>query len=77
MEICMQVGGLLERYGMEKTCEMIADAGFTAVELKFDHAWNNGNVSKGILPTKNIFESPIEDIIEFYKNDLEILKNTT
>ena len=44
MEICMQMGGLLERYGMEKTCQMISDAGFTAVEKeKMDVTFNPVN----------------------------------
>lgn len=74
MEICMQMGGLLERYGIEKTCQMISNAGFTAVEMQFDHAWFSGNVYKGILPTQNVFDRPIEEVVEYYKNDLEIIK---
>ena len=74
MELSIQTAGLFERYGMDKACQIIKNAGFTAVELQLDYAWLSGNVYNGQLPKENIFDKPIEDVVAFYKNDIDIIK---
>ena len=74
MELCIQTGGLIERYGIDKTCQIISRAGFTAVEIQLDHAWHSGNVYNGVLPKNNIFDKSIAEIVDFYKNDIKTLK---
>ncbi len=76
MVLSVQTGGIIERFGVERTYKLIADAGFTAVDWNIDHAWahrgaefdENGNF------TGCIFDHPMEQILAFYRSELDAIE---
>ncbi|MBQ3078760.1 MAG: sugar phosphate isomerase/epimerase [Clostridia bacterium] len=70
MNISVQTGGILDRFGMEKGLKMIADAGFDAVDLNMDHGLPGSNIHKGIC--ESVFDAPHEERME----RVRVLKET-
>ena len=76
MLLSVQTEGLISQFGVREGYKMIADAGFQAVDWNIDHAWNN----RGVLERKNgkvvrcIFDQPMEEIFDFYREELDAMK---
>lgn len=63
MELSVQNANLTDDVGTERSFEMIAAAGFTAVDWCLDHVWDRKQVKAGIIPEKTIFHEPMDKII--------------
>ena len=67
MDISICSDTLPARYGFEKAYEMIAKAGFTAIDWSlYEYEWCDGK--------KHIFENDIDDIIAYFTPELEAIK---
>lgn len=62
MDIAVQTGGIMERFGMDEGFRMIRDAGFDSVDLNIDHGFSGRDIKNGVM--KSAFDIPVEEIIE-------------
>ena len=76
MELSVQNANLTDDVGTERSFEMIAAAGFTAVDWCLDHVWDRKQVKAGIIPEKTIFHEPMDKIIAEFEPQLAAMKNS-
>ncbi len=75
MKISVQTGNVVDRHGFEKGYKMLKDAGFEAIDWNLDHAWDCGPIYNGGYQKGNcIFEKDLQEVIEHYKEELEIIR---
>lgn len=74
MELSVQNANLTDDVGTERSFEMIAAAGFTAVDWCLDHVWDRKQVKAGIIPEKTIFHEPMDKIIAEFEPQLAAMK---
>ena len=74
MKICVQTGDVVDELGAEKGYALFKKAGFGGIDWNLDHAWKPGDVRKGIYGGNCIFEKPLDEVVEYYKEELEIIK---
>lgn len=76
MEISMQGFNTTQRFDKETAYKMIADAGFTAIDWAIDteDVWGRTLVKKGVVPTDCLYAGPIENLIDYYKDEIELIK---
>ncbi len=74
MLLCVQTGNVVDRLGFEKGYAAIREAGFEAIDWNLDHAWEIPNIRKGTYLGKSIMEKPLEDVIAYYAEELEIIR---
>ncbi len=77
MKISVQSQNLVREFGAESAYRMMREAGFEAVDWNIDHGWKFSEVLKAPgLEGLSIFEKPIDDILEYYSEELaQIRKN--
>lgn len=75
MKISIQTGDIVDRLGLENGYAAIREAGFEAIDWNLDHAWKGDDVRNGTYRGKCIFESPLDEVIEFYENELSIIRD--
>lgn len=75
MEISVQNANLTNDFGIERGFEMIASAGFTAIDWCLDQIWDRAKVKKGLIPEKTIFNEPFEKIVEQFEPQIKAMKN--
>ncbi len=75
MKISLQSQDLVKEYGLKEAYEMLATAGVDAVDWNLDHAWKFSEVvaSKDFCGL-SIFEEPMEKILAYYKEELDVMK---
>lgn len=74
MKLCIQTGNIVDHYGAEKGYAMIRNAGFEAVDWNLDHAWKAADLREGTYLGKCIFEKPLADVIEHYKDEFAVIR---
>ena len=77
MKLCMQTGDVVDRLGPEKGYGAIREAGFEAIDWNLDHAWHGSDIRNRTYRGKCIFEKPLDEIIEHYAQELEIIKKNS
>ncbi len=75
MRIGVQTGDIINELGIEKGYALLADIGFDAVDINIDHALN-ATILKNAPELKDIciFERPLDEVLEYYKEHLDALK---
>ena len=73
MRLAVQTGNVVDDFGFEAGYRMIKEAGFEAVDWNIDHAWDQSKLRKGEL-TGCIFEKSPEEVLEYYRRELEIIR---
>ena len=76
MKLSVQTGGIIERFSIEETYKLIAQAGFEAVDWNIDHAWASRGAEfdeKGDL-CGCIFDHQMEEILAFYEPELRAIR---
>ncbi len=76
MRIGVQTGNVVDILGFEKGYAAIKNAGFDAIDWNLDHAVKWSDLLDGTYMGKSIFEKPIEEVIEYYGEELEVIKKT-
>ena len=75
MKLSIQNETLMKYYGMEDTYSMIREAGFEALDWDLCSTWTFGEVKRAEkLEGLCLFEKPIEEIREHYKEEFEIIR---
>lgn len=74
MEIATQNANLTNDFGNERGFEMLAEAGFTAVDWCLDQIWDRNKIKNGIIPESTVFNGSIDKAIEYYGPQLKIMK---
>ncbi len=74
MKICVQSGTIVFDHGYEKGYELFREAGFEAIDWNIDVDWNSKAIRAGDTTKECIFDRPIEEVIEHYAAEVEILK---
>lgn len=73
MEIGIQTGGIVDEYGIKEGYEMIARAGFTALDWNLNQAWKR----KEILQRKLgycVFEDSMEEVRAYFEEELQEIR---
>ena len=76
MRICIQSGDLPEQFGIGRCYEMIAEAGFEAIDWNLDHALPSVRVKNLEFPGKCIFEKSLDEVMEYYKDELAAIRRS-
>lgn len=74
MEVCIQSADLPDVLGFEKGYSYIREAGFTAIDWNLDHAWKYADLIDGSYRGKSILEQPLEKVIEYYAEELAMIR---
>ncbi|MCI8887080.1 MAG: sugar phosphate isomerase/epimerase [Hungatella sp.] len=75
MDISVQTGGIVSRWGPRDGCRLIREAGFDGIDWGIDEAWDRSQVQKGNLG-HCVFQDSLEEIQAYYREELaEIRKN--
>ena len=74
MNIAIQTGDVVDRLGLEKGYKAIADAGFKAIDWNLDHAVKISDLNSNDYKGKSILEKPLDEVISYYENELEIIR---
>ena len=75
MKISVQTGGIIENFGTKETYALIKEAGFEAIDWNIDHAWDPAIIwGKHQLPLGNIFEKELHEILEYFREELDAIK---
>lgn len=74
MKLCIQTGDVVDRLGLNKGYAALKEAGFEAIDWNVDHAWKHSDIREKTYRGKCIFEKPLEDVIEHYSAELEIIR---
>ncbi|MBQ8310434.1 MAG: sugar phosphate isomerase/epimerase [Clostridia bacterium] len=75
MKICVQSQDLIDQFGFEDGYRMIREAGFEGIDWNIDHAWRFGELLKAErLENLCIFEQSQEDILAYYREELEAIR---
>ncbi len=73
MKISVQDGGVCDAVGIHRGYEIIARAGFEALDWNIDHA-----LPPAMICTRtwqgNIFEKPLEEVLAHYAEELEVIR---
>ncbi len=74
MKLSVQTGGLIDELGTENCYKTIADVGFEAIDWNIDHALRPKDINAGNCEGKCIFEKDMDEIMEYYKDELFHIK---
>lgn len=70
MEISVQNANLTYDLGIEQGFELIAKAGFTAIDWCLDKAWDRKDIKAGKIPQSTVFNQPLDKIIEYFQPEI-------
>lgn len=73
MDICVQHAGICDE-DFEKTCQLIRQAGFTAIDWNIDHALSGDVIRSLDYQGKCIFEQPLDAVIDYFTPQLNTLR---
>ena len=74
MRIGMQTGNTVERLGFESGYAAIKAAGFDAIDWNLDHAVKYSDLINGTFNGTSIFEKPLDEVIEYYAEELAYIR---
>ena len=73
MKISIQTGNVIDCIGYEKGYALFREAGFDAIDWNLDHSAKATELISGSCRGKCIFERPLEDILAYYKEELDAI----
>lgn len=74
MKISLQTRGVIDVLGAKEGCKLLKECGFEAVDWALDMDLYSHDIEKGRY-RDNIFEKELPEILDYYKEVLEELKN--
>ncbi len=74
MKISVQTDGIIDVLGAKAGCKLLKECGFEAVDWGLGSGLRSRDIEKGQY-ANNIFEKEISEILDYYKDVLEELKN--
>ncbi len=75
MKIAIQSGKTASEIGFEKACKAFAEAGFEAIDWNLDTSLPGKYINDGTYRGNCIFEKELDEILEYYKDELAAIKN--
>ncbi len=76
-KLCIQSADIPHFFGKQKAYQMIADAGFDAVDWNLDHAWTvaEGKAVEEYGEVKScILDKPLDEVLAFYAEEIAAIK---
>lgn len=75
MEVSLQTGSIANEYDVETFCKVIKQAGISYIDYNsIELAVDREDIWKGRLPNGSILEKSVDEIIEYFKPELEIFE---
>jgi len=74
MKICIQTGNLFDRFGIERACGMIAEAGFEGVDLNLDKSISPADIRGGNYKGNCVFEKSPQEAADAWEPVWRALK---
>ena len=75
MKVCIQSGDTVYDFGADAAYRMIREAGFEGIDWNIDHSWKFSELrSAEKLEGLCIFEKSEEEILQYYKAELDAIK---
>ena len=74
MKISIQTGNVIDCLGYDKGYALFRKAGFDAIDWNLDHSAKKVELLSGSCQGKCIFEKPLDDVMEYYKDELSAIR---
>ena len=74
MKICVQTRGIIDVFGPQEGCKIIKESGFEGIDWNIDLDLYANDIKKGNY-RGSIFEKELSEILEYYGDVLQELKN--
>ena len=75
MKICVQDGGLYSVHKYKDAYELMAKAGFEAIDWNVDVELRGADINAGTYIGKTAFEKSVDEILAYYAEELEAIRN--
>lgn len=74
MKIAVQSGRTVHELGAASAYKLYADCGFEAIDWNINDTLSAGRIKSGEYKGKSIFEKDMEEILEYFKEELDEIK---
>ncbi|MBO5221427.1 MAG: sugar phosphate isomerase/epimerase [Clostridia bacterium] len=74
IELSLQTGEFVDVLGADRAYSLLKKYGFSCVDWNFDLCWNKKTVVKGPYEGQCIFERPLNEVLEYFSEDLAAQK---
>ena len=75
MNLCIQSGGVFGHYSLEEGYRLLADLGFSSIDLNIDTCFNAGYLKDHMNEGKNPYEKGPEAVIDWYRADIDAIRD--